>query len=34
MECVVRNEPVRHRNQQLAPIDPNNDYQKTIILFC
>lgn len=33
MECVVRNEPVRHRNQQLAPIDPNNDDQKTIF-FC
>jgi hypothetical protein len=22
VECAVRNEPVRHRNQQLAPIDP------------
>lgn len=29
MECVVRNEPVRHRNQQLAPIDPKYDHIKT-----
>lgn len=30
MECVVRNEPVRHRNQQLAPIDPKYYYTKNL----
>jgi len=30
VECVLRNEPVRHRNQQSAPIDPEHDYIETI----
>lgn len=29
VECVLRNEPVRHRNRQSAPIDPEHDYIET-----
>jgi hypothetical protein len=29
VECVLRNEPVRHRNRQSAPIDPKHDYIET-----
>lgn len=30
MECVLRNEPVRHRNRQSAPNDAEHDYIETL----